>query len=139
MAKNNNGKQIFVERETFEKNGRTFFSYFIKGVIRGKDVKVAVVPPDKGGYTVLDIVFGNEMSAELILKPYEIKDEATGRVIAGNGGRRRRDLRVQRQAVPQFGQGSARHARQKSGVKQSACAAYGKPRAAFSNLLGGKT
>ena len=34
--------------------------------------------------TVLDIVFGNEMSAELILKPYEIKDEATGRVIAGN-------------------------------------------------------
>ena len=31
MAKNNNGK-IFVERETFEKNGRTFFSYFIKGV-----------------------------------------------------------------------------------------------------------
>ena len=83
MAKNNNGK-IFVERETFEKNGRTFFSYFIKGNIRGKDVKVAVVPPDKGGYTVLDIVFGNEMSAELILKPYEIKDESTGRVIAGN-------------------------------------------------------
>ena len=79
MAKNNNGK-IFVERETFEKNGRTFFSYFISG----KDVKVAVVPPDKGGYTVLDIVFGNEMSAELILKPYEIKDESTGRVIAGN-------------------------------------------------------
>ena len=73
-------KQIFVERETFEKNGRTFFSYFIRGNIRGKDVKVAVVPPDKGGYTVLDIVFGNEMSAELILKPYEIKDEATGRV-----------------------------------------------------------
>ena len=64
-------KQIFVERETFEKNGRTFFSYFIRGNIRGKDVKVAVVPPDKGGYTVLDIVFGNEMSAEL-------------RVIAGN-------------------------------------------------------
>ena len=59
-------KQIFVERETFEKNGRTFFSYFIRGNIRGKDVKVAVVPPDKGGYTVLDIVFGNEMAAELI-------------------------------------------------------------------------
>ena len=39
-------KQIFVERETFEKNGRTFFSYFIRGNIRGKDVKVAVVPPD---------------------------------------------------------------------------------------------
>jgi len=76
--------QIFVERETFEKNGRTFFSYFIKGNIRGKEVKVAVVPPDKGGYTVLDIVFGDAMAAELVLKPYEIKDESTGRVIAGN-------------------------------------------------------
>ena len=76
--------QIFVERETFEKNGRTFFSYFIKGNIRGKEVKVAVVPPDKGGYTVLDIVFGDAMAAELVLKPYEIKDESTGRVISGN-------------------------------------------------------
>ena len=27
MAKNTNNNQIFVERETFEKNGRTFFSY----------------------------------------------------------------------------------------------------------------
>lgn len=76
--------QIFVERETFEKNGRTFFSYFIKGNIRGKEVKVAVVPPDKGGYTVLDIVFGDAMAAELKLKPYEIKDESTGKVISGN-------------------------------------------------------
>ena len=76
--------QIFVERETFEKNGRTFFSYFIKGSIRGKEVKVAVVPPDKGGYTVLDIVFGDAMAAELKLKPYEIKDESTGKVISGN-------------------------------------------------------
>mgnify|MGYP005964277505 CR=1 FL=1 len=41
MAKNINNNQIFVERETFEKNGRTFFSYFIKGNIRGKDVKTA--------------------------------------------------------------------------------------------------
>lgn len=83
MAKNNN-KQIFVERETFEKNDKTYFSYFIKGKVRGKDVKVAIVPPDKGGYTVLDIVFGDAMAAELVLKPYEIKDEATGKVISGN-------------------------------------------------------
>ena len=47
MAKNTNNNQIFVERETFEKNGRTFFSYFIKGNIRGKDVKVAVVPTNE--------------------------------------------------------------------------------------------
>lgn len=76
--------QIKVERETFEKDDKTFFSYFIKGNIRGKDVKVLVTPPDKGGFTVLDIVFGNEMEADLIVNPYEIKDDATGNVIKGN-------------------------------------------------------
>ena len=81
MAKKN---QIMVERETFEKNGKVFFTYFIKGQIRGKDVRLSVVPPDKGGYAVLDIVFGNEMKAELVANPYEIKDDATGNVIKGN-------------------------------------------------------
>ena len=74
----------FVERETFEKNDRTYYSYFIKGNVRGKDFRVAVVPPDKGGYTVLDIVFGNAMACELAVKPFEIKDDATGKVISGN-------------------------------------------------------
>ena len=77
-------KTIFVERDTFEKNDRTYFSYFIKGMIRDKEVRVAMTPPDKGGYAVLDIVFGSQMSAELTMKPYEIKDEATGNVIKGN-------------------------------------------------------
>lgn len=79
-----NEKQIYVERETFEKNGKVYYSYFIKGTIRGKDIKINIMPPDKGGYTVLDIVFGNAMMAELVVKPFEMKDEATGRVIAGN-------------------------------------------------------
>lgn len=83
MEKKINNKTM-VERDTFEKDGKTYFSYFIKGKIRGKDVRVAVVPPDKGGYTVLDIVFGSDMKAELTTKPYEIKDEATGNVIKGN-------------------------------------------------------
>ena len=79
-----NEKMIYVERETFEKNGKVYFSYFIKGVIRGKEVKINIMPPDKGGYTVLDIVFGNAMAAELVIKPFEIKDDATGKVISGN-------------------------------------------------------
>lgn len=80
----NQNATILVERETFEKNGRTYFSYFIQGDIRGKHVRASVMPPDKGGYTVLDIVFGNAMAAELMVKPFEIKDDATGRVITGN-------------------------------------------------------
>ena len=79
-----NKSVIMVERETFEAKGKTYFSYFIKGNVRGKDVKVGVIPPDKGGYVVLDIVFGNAMEAELITKPYEIKDEKTGTVFSGN-------------------------------------------------------
>ena len=81
MAKKEN--LIVVEREMIEKNGKTFYTYFIKGNIRGKDVKIAVTPPDFGGYTVLDIVFGNEMKAELVAVPYEIKD-ASGNLVSGN-------------------------------------------------------
>ena len=80
---NKKGK-IVVERETFEKDDKVYFTYFIKGKIRNKDVRISVVPPDKGGYAVLDIVFGNEMKADLVANPYEIKDEATGTVIKGN-------------------------------------------------------
>jgi hypothetical protein len=76
--------KIMIERETFEKEGKTYFSYFIKGKVRDKDVKVALVPPDRGGYAVLGIVFGESMEAELVMKPYEIKDEVTGKVLKGN-------------------------------------------------------
>lgn len=81
---NKKENQIVVERETYEKNGKQYFSYFVKGNVRGKDVKASVMPLDIGGYTVLDIVFGNEMKAELVLNPYEIKDEKTGSVMSGN-------------------------------------------------------
>ena len=44
-------KNIFVERDTFEKDGKEYYSYFIKGEVRGKEVRVMIVPPDNGGYT----------------------------------------------------------------------------------------
>lgn len=81
-------RKIYVERETFEKNDKTYYSYFIRGSIRGRDVKIGIAPPnsdtDKGGYTVLDLVFGDKDKAELVLKPYEIKDEKTKKVVSGN-------------------------------------------------------
>lgn len=80
MAKKN---VIYVEREAYEKNGNTYFGYFIKGKVRDKEVKVLISPPDIGGYTVLDIVFGNDSKAELVVKPYEMKD-ASGNIVAGN-------------------------------------------------------
>lgn len=75
--------KIVVEREPYELNGTTYLAYFVRGNVRGKDVKVSVVPLDFGGYTVLDIVFMDAMQAELVSEPYEIKDEKTGSVISG--------------------------------------------------------
>ena len=80
----NQNQKIKVERDTYEKNGKTYFSYFIRGNVRGKDVRAAVIPPDRGGYIVLDIVFGDAMEAELVVTPFEMKDEASGRIISGN-------------------------------------------------------
>ena len=75
---------IKVEREPYEKNGKSYFSYFIKGNVRGVDLKVGVIPPDVLGYSLLDIVFGGALEAELVVKPFEIKDDKTGQVIKGN-------------------------------------------------------
>lgn len=74
---------IMVERETYEKKGKEYFSYYIKGTLRGQTVKAGVKPPDVGGYTLLDIIFNGEMSAELVVTPFEMKAD-NGDVISGN-------------------------------------------------------
>ena len=82
MAKNN----IKVEKGAFEYKGKTYSEYFICGNVRGRDVKIKIAPPDKndkGGYTVLDIVFGNESEADFVVEPYEFED-ASGKKISGN-------------------------------------------------------
>ncbi len=79
----NEQKNIMVERETYEKNGKSYFTYFIKGELRGVEVKVGVQPHDIGGYTVLEIVFNGGNAAQLVTKPWEIKDEKTGKVNSG--------------------------------------------------------
>ena len=74
--------KIIVEKGTFEYNDQEYSSYFIAGKIKGKDVKVALMPPDKGGWAVLDILFSDTNQGELVVKPYELKDEKTGKVTA---------------------------------------------------------
>ena len=76
--------KIFVEKEAYEKDGKTYFGYCVRGTVRGRDVRVAVVPPDFGGYRVLEIVYGDAMEAELVAKPFEIRDDKTKRVVRGN-------------------------------------------------------
>ena len=74
MANNN----IKVEKGFFEYKGKSYAEYYICGVVRGRDVKVKLAPPDKndkGGYTVLDIVFGDESQADFIVEPFEFKND----------------------------------------------------------------
>ena len=86
--KTNNEQQLFVQKEPFEYNGKTCYHYFIKGVVREHEVKIDLAPPNKdtdmGGYTVLDIVFGDADRADLIIEPFEITDDKTKQVIKGN-------------------------------------------------------
>ena len=89
MAEDKNiDRQLYVQKEPFEYNGKTCYHYFIKGVVRGREVKIDLAPPNKdtdmGGYTVLDIVFGDADRADLIIEPFEIEDEKTKKVIKAN-------------------------------------------------------
>ena len=79
-------KNLLIEREIYvDKENQERYSYFIRGKLRGKDVKASIVPSDIGGYDVLDIVFGEEKTASLILVPYSMVDEKTGKEVSGNG------------------------------------------------------
>ena len=74
------GRELYVSK----KDNQEHFSYFVKSVLRGKEVKVRIVPPDFGGYNVLEIVFGDADEAELTVTPFEIKDEKGNVTMTGN-------------------------------------------------------
>ena len=79
-----NAKTIMVQREPVDYKGKTYMNYFVNGTVRGQKVKVRLTPPDFGGNTVLDIVFNGGSEAELVMTPFKITDEKTGRVVEGN-------------------------------------------------------
>ena len=78
-------KCLFIEREVYEskKSDEERYLYFVRGTLRGREVKASIIPTDLGGYDLLDIVFIGSESVELVLIPYEMTDEKTGRVTSG--------------------------------------------------------
>ena len=70
-----NNQTIIVKRETYQKDGKEYFAYFIEGAIKGKAVRVNVVPHDIGGYTVLDIVFEGAKEVTLDVRSFTMKNE----------------------------------------------------------------
>lgn len=79
----NTKNKILVQREKYVKNEKEFYAYFVKGLIKGKEVKANIVPSDFGGYTLLDLIFTDNDNAELLATPFEFKEEATGNIING--------------------------------------------------------
>ena len=70
---------LFVEREQFKGNdGKDYWSYILKGKVRGRDVKVDFAPKDKGGYEPLDILFDVQDKAQLMIGDEEMVDSITG-------------------------------------------------------------
>ncbi len=65
-----NGKQLQTQ------DGRLYFAYVVKGMLRGRPVKVDFSPKDKGGYQPLDLVFDVSPKAELYIS--EVVQEMNG-------------------------------------------------------------
>ena len=55
------GKQLVT------KDGRPYYAYIVRGMIRGQVKKIDFAPKDKGGYEPLDILFDISPRAELIM------------------------------------------------------------------------
>ncbi len=71
----NEERKLFVERESFKgSDGKEYWSYIVKGQVRGRDIKVDFAPKDKGGYEPLDIVFDVAPKAELVMSDEEMVD-----------------------------------------------------------------
>ena len=43
----NKNQAVMVEREPYTKNNKNYFAYFVRGNIRGVDVKISIMPPEK--------------------------------------------------------------------------------------------
>ena len=72
---NSENKGLVLERESFKGNdGKEYFSYFLKGKVRQRDVKVDFAPKDKGGYEPLDIIFDVSPKAELVMTEETMTD-----------------------------------------------------------------
>lgn len=92
MAKEQNGTAIVTEtkngnlvmvrepiigkdgKQMVTKDGRLYFAYIVRGIIRGQEKKVDFVPKDMGGYEPLDILFDIAPKAELTMRDEEITD-----------------------------------------------------------------
>ena len=57
-----------MEREKYTgSDGKPYWNYVVKGMLRERPIKADFIPKDKGGYEVLDLIFGVTDKAELLM------------------------------------------------------------------------
>lgn len=113
MAKENNGTVAVTEtingnlvlvrepingtdgKQLVTKDGRLYFAYVVRGLIRGQEKKIDFVPKDKGGYEPLDILFDICPKAELTMSEEEMTD---------NDGRKTRYMAYKAQVADEDGE-----------------------------------
>lgn len=74
---------LMVERETYEaKNNKEYYGYFVRGQVRGREVRADLVPKNKDfdGYEILDIIFDIAPTAELTIREETSENEHGGKV-----------------------------------------------------------
>ena len=77
---------VIVYREKLKprnKGDKPVHTYKVRGMIRGVEVDATIVPADRGGYRVLPLVFGEATALPLLMVPYEMRDEKTGKKTSG--------------------------------------------------------
>ena len=74
------GLKVYRRPFKSKRTGKVYDSYFTKGKIRGKDVEISLVPPDRKGYELLSIVFGDAKSVELYSTDGSMKNSEGGYV-----------------------------------------------------------
>jgi hypothetical protein len=88
-------RRLLISREKFKSKGKEYWSYVVKGKIRGREMKVDFEPLDKGGFEFLDIVFDGAQSADLAMIPFEFKD---------NSGKKVSGIRYEVQSADEYGE-----------------------------------
>ena len=75
IMEKNMKKKVVLKRDPIEKDGKTYYSYYVEGKVRAVDVRVFISVPDFGGYKALDIVFGGANEADLVVENIEMTNE----------------------------------------------------------------
>ena len=67
-AETSQENKLYLKRKKFKgSDGNEYWSYFLEGKVRNRDVRVDFAPKDKGGYEPLDIVVEVSEKPELVM------------------------------------------------------------------------